>query len=62
VYNLLGQQVSTLVDGIEAAGFKSVPLHAGTLASGVYFYRIDAQSLSGRSAQFSSVRKMMLIK
>ena len=41
VYNLLAQEVSTLVDGMQTAGYKSVEWDAGGLSSGVYYYRIQ---------------------
>ena len=55
VYNLLGQEVQTLVDEIQDAGFKSVEWDASGAPSGVYYYRINAGS-------FSQVRKMLLVK
>ena len=55
VYNVLGQEIATLVDGIEEAGFKSVQFDAAHLASGVYFYRIT-------SGSFERVRKLLLLK
>jgi hypothetical protein len=60
VLNILGQRVSTLVDGFVEAGHHSVVWEGTnesgqTVASGVYFYRIEAGS-------FQTTRKMMLLK
>jgi hypothetical protein len=60
VYNLLGQRVRTLVDGMQTAGYYSVQWDGSnqsgmTLSSGMYFYRIQA----GRN---SEVRKMIFMK
>jgi len=55
VYNVVGQRVATLVDGQQKAGYRSATWNAKDLASGVYFYRIKA-------ADFTSIRKMVLIK
>jgi hypothetical protein len=55
VYNILGQVVTKLVDGDLPAGWHSVDWDAGSVASGVYFYRLEAGS-------FTQSRKMILIK
>jgi len=55
VFNLLGEHVTTLVDAQLAAGSHAVRLDGGTLASGVYFYRL---SLDDKQL----VRKMVLVK
>lgn len=55
VYNILGQQVATPVDGLKQAGYHTVDFDASHLASGVYFYRAS-------TAAASSVKKMLLLK
>jgi hypothetical protein len=55
VFNILGQEVATLFDGIQEAGDHSVQFDAGHLPSGVYLYKITAGS-------FTDVRKMAVIK
>jgi len=55
VYNILGQEVATLVNESLAAGNHAVKFDASRLATGVYLYRITA-------GQFSSVKKMLLLK
>jgi hypothetical protein len=55
VYDLLGSEVATLVNKNMNAGSFSVDFDASNLASGVYFYKLEANG-------FSDVKKMMLIK
>ena len=59
VYNILGDEVATLVKGNQEAGNYAVSLNAneGTLVlpSGVYFYRLEAGS-------FVSTKKLILMK
>jgi len=55
VFNLLGEEVATLVNGNQAAGPHEVQFNAAGLASGVYFYKIV-------SGDFSQVKKMVLMK
>ncbi|MFN3345904.1 MAG: T9SS type A sorting domain-containing protein, partial [Chloroherpetonaceae bacterium] len=55
VFNLLGQRVAVLVDGILKAGAYQYPFNATHLASGMYFYRL-------RSGEFMDTKKMMLVK
>ena len=67
VYNILGQEMTTLFDH-EAldAGTQFVDFDASNLPSGVYFYRVVAQSVNEDGLQnsefYTSVKKMMLLK
>ena len=55
VYNVLGQEVATVVDETLPAGRYTQTFNAQGLGSGVYFYRLQAGS-------FSEVKKLMLVK
>ena len=55
VYNILGQEVATLVSGELNAGFYRVTFNAGKFASGMYVY-----SLRGENTQIT--KKMILMK
>jgi photosystem II stability/assembly factor-like uncharacterized protein len=55
IYDILGQQVRTLVNEMEQAGYKSVSFNGNNLPSGLYFYRISAGA-------FTDVKKMILIR
>lgn len=63
VYNTLGQEVRTLVDEIQGAGYKSVRFDASALPSGVYFYRMQAHAIDGgRAGRFVNVKKMIFLR
>jgi hypothetical protein len=55
IYNLLGQQVETLVDERQPAGKYEINFDASKLASGMYIYRIQAGS-------YTVSKKMLLLK
>jgi hypothetical protein len=56
IYNVLGKEVATLVNGEMKAGVtNTVTFNASKLSSGVYFYQLDAGS-------FSETKKLMLLK
>ncbi|MCL4549206.1 MAG: T9SS type A sorting domain-containing protein [Bacteroidetes bacterium] len=55
VYNMLGQEVASLVNGFKQAGTYSITWNANNLASGIYFYTLQTGS-------FRISKKMLLIK
>ncbi len=61
VYNLIGQIVRELKNDIEQAGFHEVNFNAGDLASGIYIYRISAESSDGLR-KLNDVKKFILLK
>ena len=62
IYNTLGQMVALLVDKEESAGFKSAEWNANDVASGIYFYRMEAASTTNPGKNFRSVEKMLLLR
>ncbi len=54
-YNMMGQEVMTLVNGFKEKGIHSATFNAGNLASGLYIYKLDADN-------FTQVKKMLLTK
>jgi len=60
VFNIMGQEVTTLVNGWQKAGYRSVVWDGNDnsghpVASGVYFYRLKAE-------EFNFIKKMVLLK
>jgi Leucine-rich repeat (LRR) protein len=55
VYDILGREVSTLVNENEAAGYYNLWFDASRFASGVYFYRLTAGT-------FNQTKKMLVVK
>ena len=68
IYNLLGQEIRTLVDVIQEAGFHNVRWDGrddsgAPVSSGVYLVRLVVrESLSGGKAKFVQSRKLALVK
>jgi len=55
LYTALGEEVATIVDAQQEAGFYTAVVSGERLASGVYFYRLTAGS-------YTSARKMLLLR
>ncbi len=63
VYNPLGQVVARVFENVTLdAGMHEVVFDGSRLASGIYFYRLDAVGVMGPTKRFSDVRKMTLMK
>jgi photosystem II stability/assembly factor-like uncharacterized protein len=67
IYNLLGQEIRTLMSGVQNAGEQQVSWDARNnigqmVSSGVYFYRTEAVSISEPVKRFVDVKKMILLK
>ncbi|HPD67907.1 MAG TPA: T9SS type A sorting domain-containing protein [Ignavibacteriales bacterium] len=60
IYNILGQEVATLVNNEMTAGMKTINFNASNLASGVYIYRLEVLGKDG--SKFVNTKKMMLLK
>ncbi len=56
VYNIIGEQVAELVNGLKEAGIHTIKFKAENLNSGFYIYRIEAMN------GFVESRKMVLLK
>jgi len=61
IYDILGREITTLVNGVQVAGKYNVTWNASGLATGVYIYRMEARPENGSSA-FTNVKKLLLMK
>jgi hypothetical protein len=61
IFDVLGREVATLVDGIQVAGVHSVVWRANAVSTGVYFYRMEARATDGNN-HFTDVKKLLLVK
>ena len=66
VFDVIGREVATLVSGTVSAGYhdvawSTISSSGAFLASGIYFYRIEARPTDGSDA-FVQLKKMMLLK
>lgn len=55
IYNILGEEVATLINEMKAAGVFEVQFDASQLTTGIYIYRI-------KSGDFIATKKMLLVK
>jgi len=67
VYSILGQEVRTLVDGIQNASYHRVQWNGKDnsgmqVSSGIYIFRMYALPLDGKTRSFTQAEKMLLMK
>jgi hypothetical protein len=67
LYDLLGQEIKTLVDETQDKGYRSVEWNGknefgSTIASGIYVYRITATNTQNVNERFVQTKKMLLLK
>jgi hypothetical protein len=66
VYDILGSEAAELVNEVQSAGYKEVKFGGSIYSSGVYIYRLTAESVNGSMpagrAGYSSIKKMIMIK
>jgi len=62
VYDVLGNEVATLVDEFKPAGFHEVVFNSENFASGVYIYRLQMDATTGSGQSFTETRKMVLLR
>lgn len=55
IYNIIGEEVALLVNGIEGVGFYEVTFSATKLPGGIYFYRLQTKD-------YTQTKKMILLK
>ena len=60
VYDLLGQEVSMLVDGEQLAGFHEERWNAFSMASGTYIYRLVTKDQAGKESV--AQKRMVVVK
>ncbi|MCX8010402.1 MAG: alpha/beta hydrolase-fold protein, partial [Ignavibacteria bacterium] len=62
IYDTLGRELETLVDGLQEAGEYEVGFNSKNYSSGLYFYRMTAIDKSSSQKFFSETKKMVVVK
>lgn len=62
VFDITGKEIDALADGILSAGYHEVSWNAANVGSGVYFYRLDVQSMGSIKGIYKEMRKMIVAK
>ena len=62
VYDLLGKEVTTLVNGYKPAGIYKLEFKAENLPSGIYFYQMSMIPVRIQTSKYLETKKMLLVK
>jgi hypothetical protein len=63
IYDMLGRKIQTLVDRQVKPGVYAETWNASSMASGAYYYRIDARDATpGSGRRFSETKRLVLLK
>ena len=67
VFNIFGQEIAILRDGVDDAGYKEIVWNGRnrsgeSLPSGVYFFRIESMNLESTGSSFTQTRSMLLLR
>ncbi len=60
IYNILGEEIATLVNEKKSPGVYTLPWNASTMHNGIYFYRLTAFTNGGKF--YSDIKKMVIVK
>jgi hypothetical protein len=62
LFDVLGREVETIVNSEQTAGYYEVEFNASRLASGIYFYRLQAVPIGRQAGSFVETKKMVLLR
>jgi hypothetical protein len=62
VFDILGNEIETLVNEEKAVGTYEITWYAEKLPSGIYFYRLQAVPTGRQAGSFVEIKKMVLMK
>jgi hypothetical protein len=62
IYNIIGQEVASLVNGVQEEGHHQVVFDARNLSSGIYIAKMNATPNGAQTSSFTSTIKMNLLK
>ena len=63
LFDLLGREISVLLNERRTAGVHAVRLDGSSLASGVYFYRLQARPIrDGQAGDYIAVKKLLMLR